>query len=49
MGYQIQKMLHILPSSVLKFHVPYYFAHIWAPLCYTEMGLNLKHAEGYRL
>ena len=31
-------------SSILKFGVPYCFTYISAPLCFTEMGLNFKHA-----
>ena len=27
-------------------YVPYHFAFIPAPLCYIEMGLDLKHAQG---
>ena len=44
MGYQIQKILGIGQSCVLKSDVQYGFPYISAPLCCTEMGLNLKHA-----
>ena len=42
-GYQISKVLNMGQSSVLKSDVQYCFTCISAPLCFTEMGLNLKH------
>ena len=44
MKYQISKILKMGLSSVLKFGVLYCFTYISAPLCFTEMGLNFKHA-----
>ena len=42
--YQIKKILDSGQSSVLKFDVPYCFTYISAFLCFTKMGLTLKHA-----
>ena len=47
MGYQISECLNVGQSSVLKADVPYCFTYILAPLCFTEMGLNFKHAQRY--
>ena len=45
-GYKILKIRDIGQSCVLKADAQYCFAYIVAPLCCTEMGLNMKHARG---
>ena len=43
-NYQISNILDVGQFYVLKSDVQYCFPHILAPLCCTEMGLNLEHA-----
>ena len=45
-GYQIFNFLDIGQFSVSKYDVSYCLTYILTPLCFTEMGLNLKHAKG---
>ena len=43
MGYHISKNLNIGQFSIFKYDVPYGLTYT-APLCFTEIDLNLKHA-----